>query len=36
MFKALCCSAMLFVAVGLIGVRLRRVRGRGGFFSDRR
>jgi hypothetical protein len=26
--KALCCSAMLFTALGLLGVRLRRVRGR--------
>jgi hypothetical protein len=26
--KALCCSAMLFMALGLLGVRLRRVRGR--------
>jgi hypothetical protein len=33
--KALCCSALLFVAIGLLGLRLRRVRGRGRFFSDR-
>jgi hypothetical protein len=26
--KALCCSALLFTALGLLGVRLRRVRGR--------
>jgi len=25
--KAFCCSALLFVALGLVGVRLRRVRG---------
>jgi hypothetical protein len=34
--KAFCCSALLFVALGLIGVRLRRVRGRQRGFSRRR
>lgn len=34
--KTLCCSALLFVAIGLIGVRLRRVRGRQRDFSRRR
>jgi len=26
--KAFCCSVLLFVALGLLGVRLRRFRGR--------
>jgi len=26
--KAFCCSVLLFLALGLVGVRLRRVRGR--------
>jgi hypothetical protein len=33
--KALCCSAMLFIAIGLLGVRLRRSRGRRGSSSGR-
>jgi hypothetical protein len=28
LFKALCCSMLLFVALGLIGLALRRRRGR--------
>jgi hypothetical protein len=34
--KALCCSALLFIAVGLLGVRLRRVRGHRRSSSGRR
>jgi hypothetical protein len=34
--KAFCCSALLFVALGLVGVRLRRVRGRQRSFLRRR
>jgi len=34
--KAFCCSVLLFVALGLVGVRLRRVRGRQRTFSRRR
>jgi hypothetical protein len=34
--KAFCCSVLLFVALGLVGVRLRRVRGRQRGVSRRR
>jgi hypothetical protein len=27
-FKAFCCSAALFLALGLLGIRIRRARGR--------
>ena len=28
LFKALCCSMLLFVAIGVVGIKLRRDRGR--------
>jgi hypothetical protein len=28
LFKALCCSMLLFIAIGMIGLALRRRRGR--------
>jgi hypothetical protein len=34
--KAFCCSVLLFVALGLVGVRLRRARGRERGLSGRR